>query len=82
MIKHMHTHPVVTTASSTTKRPKRAPRASIGALFVSAVSGDRSPDSTDGMGIVTWKAPPAEFVQDGMTVVVIVVCVHWLGVTT
>ena len=52
MIKQVHTHPVVTTASSTTDRPNRAPRANTGVLlFALDVSGDWF--STDDMGMVT-----------------------------
>ena len=68
MRQQVHTQPVVTTASSTTDKPNRAPRTASGVMFTS--------DLSDVM--VEWDEPGWGCAQDGLIAVVVVAVLHWM----
>ena len=78
IFQQVHTRAIVITARRINETPSRAPRIKVGPLFASDEAG--TPDSIDGVGVVPLfdeKGTTSE--QEGLTVDVTVVSVHWLG---
>ena len=79
MTQQVHTQPVVTTASSTTDKPNRAPRTAIGLLFTSELDADRLSVNVLGV-VICWDTAVTDCEQAGVTVMVEVAMLHWLRV--